>query len=182
VEELGLSADLKELLQPLLDLMAPLNETIEQLDRKMALLGKQDPRVVLLQTAPMIGLQTATAFVALIDDVHRFPNAHELESYLGLVASEWSSSEKVIKQGITKRGDSSVRWLLVEASWAILTKPRPDTLELRHWAERIAARRKRKVAVVALARRLAGILYAMLRDNKPFDPTRLGTNNRRKVA
>jgi transposase len=182
VEELELPDDLKELLQPLLDLMAPLNERIEQLDREMAVLGKRDPRVILLQTAPMIGLQTATAFVALIDDVSRFPKAHKLEGYLGLVASEWSSSEKVIKEGITKRGDSRVRWLLVEASWAILTKPRPETLELRHWAEKIAARRKRKVAVVALARRLAGILYAMLRDNKPFDPTRLGTNNSRKVA
>jgi len=51
---------------------------------------------------------------------------------------------------------------------------RPECQALRRWAEGIAARRGKKVAVVALARRLAGILWAMLRDEKPFDPTRLG--------
>jgi transposase len=111
--------------------------------------------------------------VALIDDVSRFPKAHKLENYLGVVPSEWSSSERRIKEGITKRGDSRVRWLLVEAGWSILTRPRLDTFELRNWALRIAGRGGKKVAVVALARRLAGILYAMLRDNKPYDPTRL---------
>ena len=159
-----------------------MNEKIAGLDREIAALGKRDPRVRLLQTTPMVGPLTATAFVALIDDVSRFKKAHGVENYVGLVPSEWSSSEKRLKLGITKRGDCLVRWLLVEASWSIMTKRRPDTFELRRWANDIASRRKRKVAVVALARRLAGILYAMLRDNKPFDPTRLGQASRTQVA
>jgi transposase len=163
----------------MLALMDPLNEKLTKLDREMAALGKEDPRVRLLQTLPMIGVQTSTAFVALIDDVARFPKAHKVESYIGLVPSEWSSSERRIKEGITKRGDSRVRWLLVEAAWSILNRPRVDTTELRNWALQIAVRRGKKVAVVALARRLGGILYAMLRDNKPYDPTRLTAARRR---
>jgi transposase len=185
VQEMELPGELRGLVTPLLSLMGSLNEQVDKLDREMASLAKEDPRVRLLQTAPMIGVHTSTAYVALIDDVARFPKAHKLESYLGLVPSEWSSSERKIKEGITKRGDSRVRWLLVEASWSILNRPRPDTLDLRSWALAIAARRGKKIAVVALARRLGGILYAMLRDNKPYDPTRLSATpprRRRSVA
>jgi transposase len=180
VQELELPAELRSLVTPLLSLMGSLNEQVAKLDRETASLGKEDPRVRLLQTAPMIGVHTSAAYVALIDDVARFPKAHKLESYLGLVPSEWSSSERRIKEGITKRGDSRVRWLLVEASWSILNRPRPDTLALRNWALAIATRRGKKIAVVALARRLGGILYAMLRDNKPYDPTRLSATPSRR--
>ena len=177
-----LPEELRKQAQVLVGLMAGLNEQIKGLDRQIGAIGKTDPRVRLLQTVPMVGPLTATAFVALVDDVSRFKKAHKLERYVGLIPREWSSSEKRLKLGITKRGDSFVRWLLVEASWSIMTSRRPDTFELRSWAEKIAGRRKRKVAVVALARRLAGILYAMLRDNKPFDPTRIGQSTRTKVA
>jgi transposase len=179
VRDLDLPRELRELIAPLLALMVPLNEHLSKLDREMAALGKEDPRARLLQTAPMIGVQTSTAFVALIDNVARFPKAHKFESYIGLVPSEWSSSERRIKEGITKRGDSRVRWLLIEASWSILNRPRVDTAELRNWALQIAVRRGKKIAVVALARRLGGILFAMLRDNKPYDPTRLTAAPRR---
>jgi transposase len=179
VQGLDLPQELRDLIAPPLALMDPLNDQLTKLDRETAALGKEDPRVRLLQTAPMIGVQTSTAFVALIDDVARFAKAHKVESYLGLVPSEWSSSERRIKEGITKRGDSRVRWLLVEASWSILNRPRIDTAELRNWALQIAVRRGKKIAVVALARRLGGILYAMLRDNKPYDPIRLSVAHRR---
>jgi len=183
VEELQLPEELKVLVRPLLELMAPLNVQIKQLERELAALGKTDPRVRLLQTVPSIGPQTSAGYVALIDDVRRFRTAHKVESYLGLVPGEWSSSEKRLQLGITKRGDSRVRWLLVEASWSILNGNRLECLELKRWAQGIAARRGSNVAVVALARRLSGILFAMLRDNKPFDPTRLNTNRRhQKVA
>ena len=182
VREMELADDLRSLVQPLLDLMAPLNEQLTRLDREVAALGQSDSRVALLQTAPMVGPLIAAGSVALIDDVTRFPRAHNLESYLGLVPGERSSSEKRLRLGITKRGDSFERWLLVEAGWSILRSRRVDCFELRRWAEGIASRRGKKIAAVALARRLAGILYAMLRDNKPFDPTRIGSHSRRKAA
>lgn len=68
-----------------------------------------------------------------------------------------------------------MRWLLVEAAWRVAThKKRPETLALREWADRIARRRGMRVAVVALARKLGGILYAMWRDGSAYDPAKLG--------
>jgi hypothetical protein len=68
-----------------------------------------------------------------------------------------------------------MRWLLVEAAWCVLRrKPKPETFLLRAWAEGIARRRGSHVAAVALARRLAGILYAMWRDETEYDPTQIG--------
>jgi len=63
-----------------------------------------------------------------------------------------------------------MRWLLVQAAISILRLRRLETALLRAWAERIALRRGRKIAVVALARRLAGILYAMMRDGTTYRP------------
>ena len=61
-----------------------------------------------------------------------------------------------------------MRFLLVEAAWCIFRSRSTQTQDLRQWAERIATRRGRRVAVVALARRLAGILYAMWRDGTEY--------------
>ena len=122
-------------------------------------------------TVPGVGPLTAVVFVATVDQVARFRNAHQLESYLGLVPREWSSSETQRKGSITKAGNTRMRWLLVEAAWCILRrKKKPETVQLRDWADRIALRRGSHVAAVALARRLAGILYAMWRDHTDVRP------------
>lgn len=184
VEELELSGDLRALVRPMLELLGPVNEQLRMVDRRVVELKKADERVRRLQTAPAIGAVTSAAFLALIDDVGRFPRAHAVESYLGLVPSEWSSSEKRLQGRITKAGDTRVRWLLVEAGWTIMRSRRLECQPLRSWAEGIAARRGRKVAAVAVARRLAGILYAMLRDGTNYDPTRLqqGSHGRNRMA
>ena len=65
-----------------------------------------------------------------------------------------------------------MRWLLVEAAWCILRSRSSNPEHLRPWAERIAMRRGRRIATVALARRLAGILSAMWRDGTVYDPRR----------
>jgi transposase len=173
VRSLGLPREVLLRLQPFAQMWEPLNQEIAELDRSIARIGDQDREVRLLRSAPQIGPVTAAAVVALIDDPHRFGKAHQLESYLGLVPSEWSSSEKQRRGGITRRGDTRARWLLVEAAWGILRSRRLECQGLRRWAEGIATRRGKKVAVVALARRLAGILWAMLRTATPFDATRL---------
>jgi transposase len=111
--------------------------------------------------------------VAVIDVARRFRKAHQVESYLGLVPSEWSSSEQKRRGRITKRGDTRTRWLFVEAAQRVLRSDRPECRELWRWAETIAGRRGKKVATVALARRLAGIVWAMLRDHSAFDAAKL---------
>lgn len=138
------------------------------LDRAILEVVEQDPVIQRLRTVPGVGPITATAFVASIDQVERFRCAHEVESYLGLVPSEQSSGERRQRGAVTKAGNARVRYLLVEAAWCILRCRHSSTEKLREWAGRIALRRGRRVAVVALARRLAGILYAMWRDNTDY--------------
>src|SRR5437016_4694263 len=109
-------------------------------------------------TVPGVGPVTATAFVATVDDVTRFRDAHQVEAYLGLIPCEWSSSEAQRRGRITKAGNGRMRWLLVQAAWCILRRrKRPETAALRDWADRIAGRRGRSIAAVALPRRLAGV-------------------------
>lgn len=129
--------------------------------------------VALLTTAPGIGAITASALVATVDDITRFATAHQFEAYLGIVPGELSSEEKRRIGPITKAGNARVRWLLVEAAWRILASKQADTAALRAWAQRIVVRRGKRIAAVALARRLAGILYAMWRDHQPYSADRI---------
>ncbi len=155
-------------LAPLVTLLTPLNETIAAADRRLAGLERTDAIVALLMTAPGIGAVTASALLATIDDITRFASAHQFEAYLGLVPGERSSGEQRRVGPITKAGNRRVRWLLVEAAWRILRSKQVESAALRSWALTIAARRGKRVAVVALARRLAGILFAMWRDGVPY--------------
>lgn len=158
-------------LAPLVALLEPLNAQITAADRRLGALAAADPVVTRLQTAPGIGPLTAVAFVATLDMVGRFATAHQVAAYLGLTPRERSSGEQQYRGRISKTGDQRMRWLLVEAGWRILRSTQPAAAPLRAWAERVAARRGRSIAVVALARRLAGILYAMWRDETEYRAT-----------
>lgn len=170
VDKLELSDTTREQVEPLLSQLAGINEQVERLKAQIERAGEGNRDVSLLCTVPGVGLLTASAFVAVVDKAERFTTAHQLEAYLGLVPSEYSSGEKQRRGRITKQGNTRLRTYLVQASWSILYKHRHETRELRLWAEQIGRRRGMKVAAVALARRLAGILWAMLRDQKPFKP------------
>ena len=173
IAALELSDTLAAELMPLFQILAPINEQIDGADRRIVELSKNDAEVALLTTAPSIGPVTASAVVATVDDISRFNSAHQFEAFLGLVPGERSSGEKRRVGKITKAGNSRVRYLLVEAGWRILRSKGEDTAALRAWALLIAARRGKRIAVVALARRLAGILYAMWRDNLPYNAANL---------
>ena len=160
-------------LAPLFAVFAPLNAQIAVADARIAAFAKEDPIATRLTTAPGVGPVTASAFVATIDDITRFRTAHELEAYLGVIPSERSSGEKRQLGRITKAGNGRMRWLLVEASWQILRSKSAETAALRTWTVPIAQRRGKRIAVVALARRLAGILYAMWRDDVAYDAHRI---------
>ena len=167
---LPLPAPLAAELAPLRALLAPLNGEITAADARLAALALADPVVERLRTAPGIGPVTAVAFVATLDDVRRFRTAHQVAGYLGLTPREYSSGERQQRGRISKTGSPRMRALLVEAGWRILRATDPGAAPLRTWAERIAARRGTHVAAVALARRLAGILYALWRDGTTYRP------------
>ena len=128
--------------------------------------GQSTPK--LLSTAPGVGPVVSTAFVATLDEAQRFNGAHQVESFLALVPSEKSSGEKQHRGAITRAGSRRMHGLLVQSAWTLLRSRSTKTAKLRDWAAKIALRRGKNVAGGGVARRLAGILFAMWRDGTPF--------------
>jgi transposase len=170
---LSLPGRLLSELAPLLAVMRHVNQPLAYSDERIAAVARADERVARWQTVPCVGPVTAAAFVATLDDAGRCARAHQVEAYLGLVPREWSSGEAQRRGRITKAGQRRVRSRLVQAAVSIRRGRHPTTTALRAWTERLAARRGRFIAVVALARRLAGILYALLRDGTRYHPPRI---------
>jgi len=164
VEKLALPGQLKSEIAPLFAVLLCVNQQLGWVDGCLECLAKSDETVARLCTAPSVGPVTAAAFCSTIDDVERFRNAHQVEAYLGLVPSEKSSGERQQRGHITKAGNTRMRKLLVQVAVSILRLRSPRTEELRNWSSRVALRRGKKIATVALARRMAGVLYAMMRD------------------
>ena len=124
-------------------------------------------------TLPGIGPITASAFVAALAVATRFERAGQVTSYLGLVPQEYSSGEKQRRGCVMRSAHPHVPSLLVQAAWRIRRSPAPRTAAFRMWADAVARRRGKKVAMVALARRLARTLFAMWRDETSFEPDRI---------
>jgi transposase len=144
--------DLLELLDRLSPTIAELTQAIEQEVEKR-------PEAQRLQTHPGVGFLTALAFVLIIGRAERFQCGKQIASYLGLVPSEESSGDRRRLGHITKQGSSLLRFLLVEAA-QVTVRSDPE------WRSRyfhLAMRRGRKIAKVAMARRLAVRLYWMWR-------------------
>lgn len=164
-----LTAALREEIAPLVLLLQSLNEQIKAADLRLRALAEGDEVLARLRTVPGVGVVTATSFVSTLDDADRFAGPKQARAYLGLVPSERSSGERRQRGHISKAGQGRARHLLVEAAWTILRRRGPSNAALHDWAAAIAARRGSRVAVVALARKLAGILYAMWRDGASFE-------------
>jgi len=158
---------------PLLALLRPLNRQLAALEAQRARGMAANAAARRLCTVPGVGPVTAAAVVATRDDVRRFASAGQVAAYVGLVPRERSSGEQQRRGPLTTAGNSRVRWLFVQAAWAYWRSRATAGTALRAWVERLAARRGRVRAVVALARRLARILYAVWRDGTVYKPVRL---------
>lgn len=145
-----------------------LNAQVAAADRQVKRLAQEHDVCRRLMTVPGVGPVTALRFVAALDEPERFCSAHRVESYFGLTPGEQSSSERQRRTSITKAGSRHVRWVLVQAAWcALRTRPNDAMVQ---WALDVAHRRGRFIAVIALARKLAGVLYAMWRDGTTYEP------------
>ena len=171
VRAMTLPGRLVSTIAPLLAVMRHLNAQLAYADETIARVTAHDARVQRLRTVPSVGPVTA-AFVATLDDAQRFRYAHQVDAYLGLVPRERSSGETQHRGHITKAGPTRMRWLLIHVAVSILRRRPPQAEALHAWALHIAGRRGTYIAVVALARRVAGILYALLRDGTTFDSQR----------
>ena len=170
---LTLPTGLLDTLAPLVRQIGRLTEELHTIDARVKTQVAGDAVVARLQTVPGVGLIVATTFRAFIDTRERFADASQVSAAIGLVPHEDSSAERRHRGHITKAGPRELRSLFVQAAWVCWRSPRSATL--RAWVERLAARRGKRIAVVALARRLSRILYAIWRDGTTFEVTRLAT-------
>lgn len=154
----------------LLVVIEALDLQIREADKQVREQTKNSELCRRLRTVPGVGPNTAMRFVATLDDVSRFSTAHDVQSYLGLTPGENSSSSKVRRTRLTKAGSPQMRFLLVQAAWSTIRCAPTDPAVL--WARRIAERRGKQIASVALARKLAGILFAIWRDGTTYDSKR----------
>jgi transposase len=167
-----LPEELRLLLKPAETVLESLEQQVAIVDAKLLQLCDREPVVELLCSAPGVSLIVAAGFVSVIDEAGRFKNAHQVESYLGLVPCEDSTGGKQRLGRITKAGNPYLRGLLVQAAWCVLRRRADDPLT--QWGNAIVQRRGKRIAVIAVARRLAGVLWAMWRKNTVYDPALVG--------
>jgi transposase len=158
---------------PLIALLTTLESELAKTERTVQELAEREPMTRFLMTAPGVGMIVAAMFVSVVDEAKRFKKAHQLESYLGLVPLEDSSGGRRRVGSITKQGNAYMRALLVQSAWTIL-RMRDTSDPIKAWADALVARRGRRIAVVAIARRLAGVLWAMWRDGTVYDAQVVG--------
>lgn len=182
LEVLALTPHLAASIAPLRTVMGALNRELAAVEARLAERVDADAVMRRLQTVPGVGPVTAATFVAALDDVRRFRTAGQVTAYLGLVPSERSSGERQRRGAITKTGDRRARWVLTQAAWTVWRMRSGRIAPLRRWARGVAARRGTHVAIVALARRLARILYALWRDRADYDPQPRATGRAHATA
>lgn len=143
---------------------------IEQVAQKLDAMGEADPRVIRLRTIPGVGPRLAEIVVATLDDPHRFKSRREVAAYAGLVPRQFESGTMSRQGRITGAGQKLLRALLVEVSW-MMKQHNPALYAIAQKTARGSQTRK-KIAMVALARRLLIVCGAMLRDETDWrEPT-----------
>jgi transposase len=163
-------APVADYVESLLVTTEQLSSQIRNADKRLSKLAKADATCRRLMSVPGVGPVTSVRFAAALDDRSRFPSAHSVESYVGLVPGEHQSADRQQRLAITKAGSTRLRWALVQAAWTA-RNTRPNDPMVR-WSLEVEKRRGKRIAVVALARKLAGILYAIWRDQTAYEPQR----------
>ena len=146
-------------------------ELIAQLDAKEARIATYDERAKRLLEIPGIGTITSTAILASVTDAHHFESGRDFAANLGLVPREHSSGGKQRLYGITKRGDAYLRTLLIHGASSAFRCAGEKQDRLLRWAIKVAERRGIKVAAVALANKLARVVWALLAHGSEYVPT-----------
>lgn len=153
-----------------------LGEELAQIDRLVAVEAQGDEDVRRLLTIPGVDVTTAVTLVAVIGDVSRFPSSRQLVGYLGLHPRVRQSGSEPARHGrLSKEGSAAARHVLVEAAWMAARSPGP----LHAFAARIAARRGRQVATVAVARKLCVLSWCLLTRGEDYAFARPGLVRRK---
>mgnify|MGYP000078290840 FL=1 len=145
-----------------------LDERIEQYDRQIVLMAREDDRARQLMRLGGVGETTATALIAMIGSGHEFRSGRQLSAWLGLVPGQYSSGGKTRLGRITKAGDAYLRSLLVMGARAVLNAAKGKSDSVSRWAVQLAERRGYWRAVVAIAAKNARMAWAVLSRGEKF--------------
>lgn len=157
-------------LEALLQTYEHLSEQIAVLDKELKTRAEGDGRCERMMSVPGVGIVTAVAFMTQLDDPDRFQSANELGSYLALAPGEHTTGGKLVRTSTIKAGPRHLKGLLVQCAWSAWRTRPNDPMVL--WARGIAERRGKRIAIVALARKLAMIMWSLWRHNSLYDPSR----------
>ena len=164
LRELALPTSSQQLRRDLLlEEIETLNRQLRRIEQELSRRAQHTPAVLLLQSIPGVGVRTAEAVAAFIDDPHRFANAKAVGRYFGLVPRQDQSGDKNLLGHITREGAPVVRRLLAEAAWQ--AKRRSPTVGAYFERTQRDDPQRKKIALVATAHYLVRVMWAMLKRN-----------------
>ena len=154
--------------------LTDLDKRIAEIERRLRQWLQEDRAVKSIVAIPGVGVLTATAAVATMGNASAFRSGREFAAWIGLVARQTGSGGKVAMLGISKRGDTYLRTLLVHGARSVLRfRKDPET-----WVEQLRERRPLNVAIVAQATKTARTIWAMLAHDKTYEPRHMNTRSR----
>lgn len=166
----GLSGMALATLQELAGQLDDKDVRLEYYEKRIAQAAKEDERAQRLMAVPGVGKLTATAALAAVSDAHHFDSGRDLSANLGLVPRQHSSGGKELLLGITKRGDSYLRTLLIHGARSALRSAGDKPDRMLRWAVKLQQRKGANVAAVALANKMARVIWAMLAYGRNYSP------------
>ena len=158
------------LIQRLLEHFKELDTQVDELELQIVKWHRQSSASSKLAQVPGIGPITASALVASLGDAKNFDNGRQVSAWLGLVPRQHSSGGKQNLLGISKRGDSYLRSLLIHGARSVIYNGKDKTDQTCNWINAIVSRRNNNVAAVALANKNARIVWALLTHDREFRP------------
>lgn len=157
-------------IETLLTSFEHLCDQLDALDEQVCNLAQSDATCQRLMTMPGVGPNVSLAFTTHLDDPQRFESSDDLASYLTLVPGEHTTGGKIKRTGTIHAGPVYLKAMLVQAAWSLYRARPGEPVVL--WARAIADKRGRRIAIVALARKIATVMWAMWKHGTRYDPTR----------
>jgi transposase len=163
-----LTGSFRLLIDSLMDHLKELDKQVDELDVKIKEWHRESEVSRKLEKIPGIGPVTASALIATIGDAKNFDNGRQMAAWLGLVPKQHSSGGKNTLLGISKRGDTYLRTLLIHGARAVIYAAQRKKDKVEGWLSRLLERRNKNVAAVALANKNARIVWALLAQGREF--------------
>lgn len=167
--ENDLSVTARSVFAQLYDELVEIDRRVDTLSKELTSLSRTHSRCKQFTTVYGIGPMVATSLYAAMGDPKHYKNGREFAAFLGLVPRQYSTGGKPKLGGISKRGDTQTRTLLIQGAQAALSRMHKRDDRLSCWASKVKERRGHNVATVALANKLARICWAMANNNTRFE-------------